>query len=80
MSDEEPTLKNIAKEIVTRGYLHRARERQRSSKTIWDVIFLPIGFAAIGGYWYAFAKLSSGFIFFSTRPTLHAYKHLQTVR
>ena len=57
MENEEPTLKNIAKEFVTPGYWDRARERQKASKTIWDVIFLPIGFAAIGGYWYAFAKL-----------------------
>jgi hypothetical protein len=57
MSDEEPTLKNIAKEFVAPGYWARARERQRSSKTIWDLVFMPVGFAAIGGYWFAFSKL-----------------------
>jgi hypothetical protein len=57
MEHEEPTLKNIGREFITPGYWSRARERQRSSKTVWDLIFLPIGFAAIGGYWYAFARL-----------------------
>jgi hypothetical protein len=57
MRDEEPTLKNIAKEFVTPGYWNRARQRQKSSKTIWDLVFLPVGFAAIGGYWFAFSKL-----------------------
>jgi hypothetical protein len=56
MDDEQPTLENIAKELGTPGYLERAQERARSSKTIWDLVFLPIGFAAIGGYWYAFLK------------------------
>lgn len=56
MSDDEPTLKNIGKEFLAPGYLQRARERRRASKTIWDFVFLPIGFAAIGGYWYVFAK------------------------
>ena len=56
MKNEEPTLKNIAKEFTTPGYWDRARERQRSAKTIWDLIFMPIGFAAIGGYWYTFSK------------------------
>jgi hypothetical protein len=55
MDDEEPTPGNIAKELMTPGYWNRARERQRS-KTGWDLVFLPIGFAAIGVYWYAFAK------------------------
>lgn len=57
MSDEEPTLKNLGKELLNPGYWGRARERQRASKTIWDLIFLPIGFAAMGAYWYAFSKL-----------------------
>ena len=56
MEDEGPTLKNMAEELTTPGYWDRARERQRSSKTIWDLIFLPIGFAAIGGYWYCFFR------------------------
>jgi hypothetical protein len=56
MEHEEPTLKNIANEFVTPGYWERASERQRASKTVWDLIFLPIGFAAIGAYAYAFAK------------------------
>jgi len=57
VDDQGPTLRNIAKELGTSGYWNRARERQRSSKTVWDVIFLPIGFAAIGGYWYAQVRL-----------------------
>lgn len=57
MADEEPTLKNIGKELRTPGYWGRARERQRASKTIWDLVFLPVGFAAIGAYWYGFGKL-----------------------
>jgi hypothetical protein len=57
MDDEEPTLKGIAKEFTTPGYWGRARERSASSKTGWDLIFMPIGFAAIGGYWYSFTKL-----------------------
>jgi len=56
MEDERPTLKNIAKEIGMRGYFDRARER-RSAKTVWDFVFLPVGFAAIGGYWYGFVRL-----------------------
>jgi len=55
--DEEPTLKNIGKELITSGYWERAHERKRASRTIWDLIFLPIGFAAIGAYWYAFGRL-----------------------
>jgi hypothetical protein len=56
MDDERPTLKNIAKEFATPGYWDRARERKASTKTVWDLIFTPIGFVAIGGYWYVFAK------------------------
>jgi hypothetical protein len=54
---EEPTLRNIAKEFITPGYWARARQRQKSSKTVWDLVFLPIGFAAIGGYAYGFSRL-----------------------
>ena len=61
MEHEEPTLKNIAREFTTRGYWERARERKRSSRTVWDLIFLPIGFAAMAGYWYAFFRLSLWF-------------------
>jgi hypothetical protein len=57
MEQDRPTLANIAKEFSTLGYWKRARERKKSAKTIWDVIFLPIGFAAIGGYSYVFTKL-----------------------
>jgi hypothetical protein len=57
VENEQPTLKNIVKEFTTPGYRDRARQRQRASKTIWDLVFLPIGFAAIGGYWYAFSRL-----------------------
>lgn len=57
MEDDEPTLENISKELAKPDYWARARARQRSSKTIWDIVFLPIGFAAIGGFWYGFAKL-----------------------
>jgi hypothetical protein len=57
MDEDEPTLGNIAKEFITPVYVERARERARSAKTVWDLVFLPIGFGAIGGFWYAFAKL-----------------------
>lgn len=53
MKDGPPTLKNIVKEVATRGYLDRARERKRATATKWDAVFVPIGFLAIGGYWYA---------------------------
>jgi hypothetical protein len=56
VDDEEPTLKNIVAEISTEGYSERAAERARASKTIWDVIFLPVMFAAIGAFWIAFSK------------------------
>src|SRR5690348_17337940 len=57
MGQEEPTLKNIGKEVFASGYLERARSRKRTSKTIWDFIFMPIGFGAVGAFWYAFVKL-----------------------
>jgi len=57
MDDEEPTLRNMAREFATPGYRDRARKRKAASKTGWDLIFLPIGFAAIGGYWYGFTRL-----------------------
>ena len=57
MEDEEPTLRNIADELATPGYWNRARARRASSKTVWDLIFLPIGFAAVGGYWYGFTRI-----------------------
>jgi len=56
MSEEEPTLRNIGKELFSPGYWNRARERRRSSKTVWDLIFMPVWLAAWAGYWYAFAK------------------------
>jgi hypothetical protein len=56
MEDEKPTLINIAKEISTKGYWGRARERSRSAKTIWDLVFLPAGFGAIGLIWFMFFK------------------------
>jgi hypothetical protein len=56
MDDEEPTLKNIFTETFTEGYVERARARARASKTIWDFIFLPIMFGAIGLYCFAFIK------------------------
>jgi hypothetical protein len=54
---EEPTLRNIGREFTTRGYWDRARERKKASRTGWDLVFLPIGFAAMGGYWYALTRL-----------------------
>ena len=57
MEDEDPTLKSIAKEFTAPGYWGRARQRSASTKTGWDLIFMPIGYVAIGGYWYAFTKL-----------------------
>ena len=52
--EEEPTLRNIARELTTKGYLSRARKRNSTSKTWWDLVFLPIGFGAIGFYAFAF--------------------------
>ena len=57
MEKDEPTLRNIAREFVTPGYWGRARGRKASSKTVWDLVFLPIGFLAMAGYWYAFSRL-----------------------
>jgi hypothetical protein len=54
--EEEPTLGNIARELTTKGYWERARARQRSSKTVWDLIFMPVMFACIGLCWIAFGK------------------------
>jgi hypothetical protein len=54
MDKDEPTLKSIAEELTTPGYLARARARSRASKTIWDVLFVPVAFVAMGAYWYAF--------------------------
>ncbi len=56
MANDDPTLKNIAKEVFSAGYWDRAAERKRKSKTVWDLIFLPVGFAAIGLFWFAFSK------------------------
>jgi len=55
MDQENPSLKEIAKEVATPGYLDRARVRSRASKTTWDLLFMPIGYAMIGAYWYAFS-------------------------
>ncbi len=56
MEDEEPTLRNIAREFSTRGYWARARERKRATRTVWDLIFMPIGFGFMGLFWFAFYK------------------------
>lgn len=56
MDDDKPTLGSIAKEFATPGYVERARARKRAAKTGWDLIFLPIGFALIGGLWYVFTN------------------------
>src|SRR5690242_1435841 len=55
MDQEDPTLTGIASELTTPGYLDRARVRSRASKTGWDVLFMPVGFALMGVYWYAIA-------------------------
>jgi hypothetical protein len=57
LSDERPTLKNIAKEVLTDGYLERARERSRAAKSWWDLVFMPIGLGGIGLFAFNFFKL-----------------------
>ena len=55
MKEEEPSLRNIAKEVFSPGYLGRAQERTKT-KTIWDLAFLPVGFGLIAMVWYAFYR------------------------
>ncbi len=55
MDLENPSLKDVAKEVATPGYLDRARVRSRASKTVWDLLFMPIGYAIIAAYWYIFS-------------------------
>ena len=56
MENEEPTLRNIAEELFSTGYWARARARKRASKTVWDLVFVPVGFGAIGLFWFALSK------------------------
>jgi hypothetical protein len=56
MEQEEPTLKNIAKEFSTPGYWERASARKKATRTIWDLVFLPVAVAAMGAFVFAFAK------------------------
>lgn len=56
MDLEDPTLKDIAKEFVTPGYMERARQRGRASKTGWDLLFFPINWALVGVYSYSFIE------------------------
>src|SRR4029077_18709592 len=56
VEQEGPALKDIGREFTTPGYWKRARERKKASKSGWDLVFLAIGFAAIGTYWYLQTK------------------------
>ena len=55
MKEEEPSLRNIAKEVFSSGYLGRAQERTKT-KTIWDLAFFPVGFGLIGLVWHGFYR------------------------
>jgi hypothetical protein len=57
MANEEPTFWNLAKELFSRGYQGRAAHRRSTTKSAWDLIFLPIGFGAIGLFAFAFFRL-----------------------
>lgn len=57
MQSDKPTFGNIGKELFSRGYWERARERNRKSKTVWDLVFAPIALVAMDAYWYALTKL-----------------------
>lgn len=55
MDDDQPTLRNIGKEVFSPGYLARAQERQKT-KTIWDLVFLPVRWALVACTWYIFYR------------------------
>ena len=52
MSKEQPTLRNISKEIRTRGYFARARQRAQRRKSPWNLILIPLDLIGIGGFTY----------------------------
>jgi len=56
MDDDEPSLQNIANEFLTPGYRERAAIRRKASKTVWDLLFMPIGFGLVGLFWYGFTQ------------------------
>ena len=57
MSDEKPSLKNIGREVFSKGFGARAIQRQRAAKSIWDLVLLPFAFAAMGLFTYLFFRL-----------------------
>ena len=61
-------LRRTAQEMRKGEWLANAQSRSRASKTIWDVLTLPLGFAMCSGLWWAGVKLAL-ILLHALRPT-----------
>jgi hypothetical protein len=57
MDEERPTLRNIAKEVSSEGYIERSMERAERRRTPWNLVFIHVGIGSIGCIGYALFRL-----------------------
>lgn len=57
MKKERPNLRNIAKEVFSRGYLGRSRQRAQRRRSPWNLVLIPLGLGSIAFIWYVLFQL-----------------------